>query len=93
MKKKVCLALAISLLLFVLCGCEEKKHDPGKDSDLLLFAISDRLKTMESDCNYAKKKDADTMREELDYQQNKCNEIRKIIDEFLLFGTANLEDI
>lgn len=93
MKKKFCIIFFILSLLFVLCGCEEKILDKGSDPEIILSAVSDRLKKMEEDCEFAKRQDADYMADELGIYQDRCHEMRKIIDDFLTFGTADIEGL
>lgn len=85
--KRLAVVILLALLLMVMCGCSNKTEKRLEEAELLLSNVSELLGKIEDDCDFAEhSEDIDCMAEELGITQIRCEEMKKEIDMFLLFG-------
>ena len=85
--KQIIFVVLLVICLAILSGCSDKTYTELEKSKELLTYISERLEMINDDCSWASKKgDYDLMKEELEMTCLRCKDLKKEIDEALLFG-------
>ena len=74
-------------MMLLLSGCNDKLREDYDKAEALLSKISYNLEVIADDCEFAERKgDYDLMEEELGMTQLRCEEMKKEIEDALLFG-------
>ena len=85
--KLFCVVMILIFLLFMFSACSNKSQEKLEKAELLLSEISYELEIIADDCKYDEEYgDYESMEEELGMTQLRCVELKKKIDEALLFG-------
>ena len=90
--KKCLIIPAILILLLLLGSCESKKYTELEKANMLLDDISDQLRTMIENLEVAQEYEYESMLEEIGIEQIRCEEMKRKIDDYLLFGSYSFKE-